>query len=184
MINHQEIVIVPYDPIWPVQFAELSAALAETLGSLALHIEHVGSTSVPGLAAKNLYIDLIIADRSSLPNIITAQQELGYEHEGDLGIAGREAFNRITSDVPRSGSGREWPEHHLYVCSEDNREYGRHVTFRDYLRRNPDSVSRYCELKHRLVKEFRFDRAGYSEVKSEFIVSILRDATSYNSLRD
>jgi GrpB-like predicted nucleotidyltransferase (UPF0157 family) len=87
------VVIVDYDPSWPATFEQLRDRLAATLGRLAVAIEHVGSTAVPGLAAKPIIdLDVVIADRIDLPAVIQRLRTLGYLHEGDLGVPGREAF--------------------------------------------------------------------------------------------
>jgi GrpB-like predicted nucleotidyltransferase (UPF0157 family) len=171
----QPVEIVSYDPDWPRAFAELRATLADKLGPLASRIEHVGSTAVPGLAAKPILdMNVILASDANLLPTIAALQELGYEHQGDKGIRGREAFRRQGNDVPRNGSGRVWATHHLYVCSAGNRELHRQIAFRDYLREHPEQGEAYGELKRLLAERFAYDRAGYSEAKTEFIVTILR----------
>ena len=174
MANLRTIEIVPYDPRWPAIFAELSRVVAGALGPLALSIEHVGSTSVPGLAAKPIVdMDVVIVSRSLLPDVLRALAPLGYIHRGDLGIAGREAFAHERPDVPRDGSGRVWPAHHLYVCPQDNAELGGHLALRDYLRAHPESALAYVELKRRLARQFPHDIEGYIEGKATFIQGIL-----------
>jgi GrpB-like predicted nucleotidyltransferase (UPF0157 family) len=166
--------IVEYDPQWPVTFDQLKQVLAEKLGDLALGIEHVGSTAVPGLAAKPI-IDqvVIIRSREQLPAVIDRLAELGYDHRGDLGIAGREAFGRREEDVPWDGTGRAWPVQHLYVCAQDNRELHRELCFRDHLRAHPEVAAEYAALKRALARRFRHDRAAYTEGKTSFVERIL-----------
>ena len=88
------------------------------LGSLAQHIEHIGSTAVPGLAAKPIIdIDVVIENDALLPAVITSLAELGYTHAGDQGIPGRQAFKRQGEYVPFvPGALHPWIDHHLYVC--------------------------------------------------------------------
>jgi len=87
------LVIKEYDPQWPVLFEELRVKFSGLLGNMVSAIEHVGSTSVPGLAAKPIIdLDVLLASASYLPETIRRLATLGYECEGDLGIAGREAF--------------------------------------------------------------------------------------------
>ena len=168
------IVIADYTPAWADTFADLSRVLGAALGELALGIEHVGSTSVPGLGAKPIIdIDLIIESRASLPSVVEALGKVGYHHRGDLGIAGREAFGREDDTVPRDGSGRVWPLHHLYVCGQDSEELRRHLAFRDHLRHEPDAVARYDRLKRELAERFRHDIDSYIEGKREFIEGII-----------
>lgn len=168
------VIIENYDPRWAEEFATLQPVLARAVGSLAIAIEHVGSTAVPGLAAKPILdIDLVIAKRDQLPQVIQALGVLGYFHRGDLGIAGRESFGRQDATVPRDGSGRVWMAHHLYVCAQDSAELRRHLAFRDYLRRHPQAAAAYAQLKRELAERFRLDREAYVEHKTGFINEIL-----------
>jgi len=169
------VIIGDYDPQWPVAFAALRQVIGAALGDLAVAIEHVGSTAVPGLAAKPI-IDLVvvIASRAQLPAVIAALARLGYIHEGDKGIPGREAFDRAGPDVPRDGSGQTWPDQHLYVCARDNAELARQLAFRDYLRAHPPAAAAYAALKRELAREFRHDREAYTDHKRDFVEGILR----------
>ena len=137
------IVVVPPDPGWTAQFESMRDTLTITIGSLAIRIEHVGSTSVPGLAAKPIIdMDVVIRRREDLPAVSSALERLGYRGRGDLGITGREAYDSAAGSVSAS-----WPEHHLYVCAENSRELARHLAFRDFLRGNPALRDRYAALK-------------------------------------
>lgn len=172
------IVIVPYDARWPAQFQALRQVYVAALGGVAIFVEHVGSTSVPGLAAKPILdIDIVIRSTGDLEPAVRRLADLGYRHQGDLGIAGREAFSRDgADDVPRDGSGRQWPEHHLYVCAADSEELRRHLAFRDALRADPRAVEEYAALKLALAEQFQHHRDAYSEGKTAFITRILQSA--------
>ena len=170
--------IVDYDPLWPVVFADLKRVIETTLGGLALSVEHVGSTAVPGLAAKPIIdLDVVIESEAGLAEVIDALSGLGYCHEGDLGIEGRQAFGRASHDVPYDDTGRTWPSHHLYVCPQQSQELARHLVFRDYMREHLDDALEYATLKHRLAEQFRHDMNSYVEGKGVFIERILRDAS-------
>ena len=161
------IIVVDYDPQWPKTFETLRSRLAEGLGSLAVAIEHVGSTAVPGLAAKPIIdIDVLLKSASDFPLVVERLASLGYAHQGDLGIRGREAF------AAPPGS----PAHHLYVCPTECQQYRRHLAFRDYLRSHPEEAAAYGDLKRSLAACFREDRPGYTIAKSEFIESLLERA--------
>lgn len=166
--------IVDYDPGWAETFAGISRVVAAALGPLALRIEHVGSTAVPGLGAKPIIdLDVVIESPRMLPLVVEALKALGYPHEGDGGIPGREAFGREGATVPEDGSGRAWPAHHLYVCPSDSEELRRHLRFRDYLRSHPDSAARYEALKRDLAHRHANDSDSYVAGKSEFVERIL-----------
>jgi GrpB-like predicted nucleotidyltransferase (UPF0157 family) len=158
------IVVVAYDPGWPVRFARLRDTLAAALGRLAVRIEHVGSTAVPGLAAKPIIdLDVVIAARTDLPAIIERLRPVGYAHQGDLGVGGREAF------VAPSGG----PSHHLYVCAADSAALARHLILRDLLRADPEAAGAYADLKRTLAARHRHDRAAYTDAKTAFIEALL-----------
>ena len=89
----KSVVVLPYDEYWAQAFELIKSEIQEALGSLALRIEHVGSTSVRGLSAKPIIdIDVVIKDYSVFDAVVAALKEIGYHHEGDLGIAAREVF--------------------------------------------------------------------------------------------
>jgi GrpB-like predicted nucleotidyltransferase (UPF0157 family) len=170
----RRITISKYDNTWPDAFCELSSALRRHLGPLAARLEHVGSTSVPGLAAKPIIdLDVVIESTRLLSRVSKCLREIGYIHEGDLGVPGREAFERLGRDVPRVGVGRTWSEHHLYVCAQDSPELRRHVQFRDYLRHDPDELAVYACLKRQLAAECGENRHAYTAGKARFIENIL-----------
>jgi GrpB-like predicted nucleotidyltransferase (UPF0157 family) len=174
------ILIVEYDPAWPVIFEHLRQVYASWLGELVGSIEHTGSTSVPGLAAKPILdIDLVLRAPEDLGEVIRRLSGLGYIHEGDLGIEGREAFKRMDEDVPWDGSGRCWMKHHLYALAEGSRELQRHLVFREALRADPRLVKEYAALKQELAQRFREDREAYTLAKSEFIESVLTRAQGF-----
>lgn len=130
-----------------------------------MSIEHVGSTAVPGLAAKPVIdIDVVIASEADLPSVISELAAIGYVYEGEIGIAGRHAF-RPPGDLPK---------HHPYVCAVDNRELQRHLAFRDHLRENKRDAQAYGELKCELAEHFGADRDGYAQAKTAFVEDVLR----------
>jgi GrpB-like predicted nucleotidyltransferase (UPF0157 family) len=158
------IVIVDYDPRWPAMFAQLRDRVAAALGPLAVRIEHVGSTAVPGLAAKPIIdLDVVIASRDHLPAVIRRLQPLDYHHEGDLGVPGREAFTTPPHTDP----------HHLYVCAADSAALARHLAFRDLLRAHPETARAYGKLKRSLAMRFGPDRAAYTDAKTAFTEAVL-----------
>ncbi|GII39050.1 hypothetical protein Pph01_40530 [Planotetraspora phitsanulokensis] len=160
---------MPYDPKWPEIFETLRRRLKAQLGDLAWRIEHVGSTAVPGLSAKPIVdLDVVIHSRDDLAEVITALRRLGYAHEGDGGIQGREMFT----------TPADAPAHHLYVCATGNRELARHLVFRDLLRADPMTARAYAALKADLAARFRSDRRGYSEAKTAFIEQALCSITN------
>jgi len=159
------IIIEDYDPRWPEQFEVLRARIAPVLGPLAAAIEHIGSTAVPGLAAKAVIdIDVLLRSAADLPEAINLLATLGYQYRGDLGVPGREAFRPPPNDLP----------HHLYVCAPECLEYARHILFRNHLRGHPEDARSYERLKRALAVEFRNDREAYNQAKTRFVEAVLR----------
>jgi GrpB-like predicted nucleotidyltransferase (UPF0157 family) len=158
------VLIQDYDPAWPDAFSRLAARIKAALGGLAVAVEHIGSTAVPGLAAKPIIdLDVALSSPADLPETIRLLATIGYAHEGDLGIVGREAFR------PPPGE----PRHHLYVLIAGANELQRHLAFRDALRANSGLRNEYAALKRSLAKAYKDDRSAYTEAKSAFITSVV-----------
>ena len=164
-MNTNHIIVVPYNPKRKNEFQKIKNEIYNALGNLALSIEHIGSTAVVGLSAKPIIdIDVVIKNHSLLNEVIKKLKDIGYIHEGDLGIKDRDAFKYENKP--------HLMLHHLYVCPQNSRELKRHITFRDYLRNNPDDVKKYSKIKERGAKLFPYDIEKYIEYKAEFINKI------------
>src|SRR6266536_4152019 len=171
----QPVYIADYDSRWSDCFESLRDQIVGVLGALAVQIEHVGSTAVPALAAKPVIdIDVVVGSMADLPSVAAKLRPLGYQPQGDLGVAGREAFT-----TPEGA-----PPHHLYVCAVDSPELARHIAFRDFLRAHPDAARDYAELKRCLASRFRNDRTAYTEAKTTFIEHVLATIASDSTPRD
>jgi GrpB-like predicted nucleotidyltransferase (UPF0157 family) len=153
---------LPYDPEWKIQFGLVRDMLAGALGEIALAIEHVGSTSVEGLAAKPILdLDVVIATRYDLPEVERRLVTLSFFHYGDGDIPGREIFRRTFED--------EFMAYHVYVCAQDSVELSQHLAFRDWLRSHPEDRDAYGRLKTELAARFPHDIDGYMAGKHDFI---------------
>ncbi|GAA0672682.1 GrpB family protein [Kitasatospora atroaurantiaca] len=166
-----DMIVVNYDPRWPERFEDLRQRLAPHVADLAVSIEHVGSTAVPGCAAKPIIdLDIVVSEEAVMPELISRLAGRGYRHEGDLGIGGREAFQGPPAV----------PGHHLYAVVAGSKPHLDHVLLRDYLRQRPDEVQRYSALKVALAQRFPADsegRAAYSAAKSAQVEELV--AKSY-----
>ena len=157
-----KVIVRPYDRAWKSDFEKIKAEIENALGDLIIDIEHVGSTSVEGMSAKPcIDIDVVIGDYSVFDEVVGRLAEIGYIHEGDLGIKDREAFKY--SDKPHLKN------HHLYVCPQYSEELHRHITFRNFLRENPDAVKKYSAVKETAARLFPNDIDKYIEYKSPCI---------------
>ncbi|WP_343745174.1 GrpB family protein [Chitinophaga sp.] len=173
-MENRTIIVVPYTTAWAETFERLAGIYRAQLGELVTGIEHVGSTSVPGLAAKPIIdIDIIIQGPAGLPSVVAVLERLGYTWRGDLGIPGREAFGRNADTSPLDGNGTSWPAHNLYVCVEGCTSLKNHLQLRNYLRQHPDAARQYGTLKQELAAKHPNDIDSYVEGKTAFITAIL-----------
>lgn len=161
----KHVVVLPYDEKWKQDFMDIKTELRQALGGLALSIEHVGSTSVEGLAAKPIIDIDVVVKKEKLNDAISALKTIGYDHEGDLGIPGREAFAYEGKEHLR--------QHHLYVCPEDSPELKRHLAFRDYLRMHPEAAIEYGRIKTEAAKRYPEDIDQYIAYKAPCIEKIM-----------
>jgi GrpB-like predicted nucleotidyltransferase (UPF0157 family) len=159
--------VVDYDPAWPAEFERLKSRVDDALGEVVVRVEHVGSTAVPGLAAKPI-VDLyaVVRDMDHATELLA---RIGYLDEGELGVPGRRGF--------------AWPpgekRHHLYICLEGDEGLVAVVRFRDYMRAHPDKAMEYGELKKQLAARHRDDREGYAEGKTSFVESALASVRNH-----
>ena len=162
-----KVIVLPYDAAWRLEFEQIKAELEAAVGELAVGIEHVGSTSVEGLAAKPcIDVDIIIEDMAVFDAVRCRLEKIGYIHEGDLGIAGREAF--------RYESKPHLRRHHLYVCPQTSAELHRHMIFRDFLRQNSDAAKKYGEVKMEAARLYPNDIEKYLAHKAPVIEEIYK----------
>lgn len=153
------VVIVDYNPAWPLEFERLRDRAAAAVGDLAVAIEHIGSTAVPELAAKPVVDLVIVVEPDDVQPVIECLTAIGYAHRGNLGVEGREAF-----DVPEGER-----VHHLYVSPTDSEELRAQLAFRDRLRTDRALATEYEALKRELATRFRDDRMGYTDAKTDFV---------------
>ena len=160
------VIVLPYDPQWALEFEKLRAFLSSVCGPLIVEIHHVGSTSVEGLSAKPILdVDVEIRSLDDYEAIKAKLADVGYCHEGDLGITGREAFKYDHGD---------FMAHHLYVCTSDADELKRHLAFRDHLRTHGQDRDTYALIKLNAALAHPFDIDAYMQDKNEIIQTLYR----------
>jgi GrpB-like predicted nucleotidyltransferase (UPF0157 family) len=161
--------LVPYDPKWPRRFARWRDRIGAALGATALRIEHVGSTSVPGLAAKPVIdIQVSVADIADEARYVGQLEPLG------LQLANRDDVHRYFSPVPEQPR-----ELHLHLCQAGSAWEREHLLFRDYLRAHPAAADRYLAGKRAAAITWRDDRWAYTEAKTDVVLDILGDAETW-----
>lgn len=158
------------DPSWPVLFEEEATRIREALGELAVRVDHVGSTSVPGLAAKPI-IDIQMSVSSMVPReaYVEPLRSLGYRWTLDPWSDEHEYFSRDENGARA---------HQIHVCQAEGSWERRHLAFRDWLRSHPDDAAAYVELKRRLAAQHPQDIMTYVDAKTAFIRSIEARALS------
>ncbi|MEW4370097.1 GrpB family protein [Paenibacillus kandeliae] len=166
--------VADYRPEWALQFRQIKELILQLNCPAILQVEHVGSTSVPGLAAKPILdIDLMIKDEAQLPEVSKALFTLGYIYEQLQLLPGREGYHRLDNAVPWCPGQQQWMKQHLYVCPQDSAELRNHLCFRDHLLQHPEAALQYGMLKKELAITSS-DRLDYTNRKTEFVHSILQ----------
>jgi len=167
------ITIDPYDPTWPARFDAEAVSIRRLLGELALRVEHVGSTAVPGLAAKPVVdIQVSVPSLEPIGHYIEQLFRIGYCHV-PLG-----PFDLV---YPFFRKPAIWPStHHIHLCVVGSEQEQRHLVFRDYLRNHPIVAAEYVTLKRRLALIHHgrtiASQERYSLAKSRFVNSVLKRA--------
>jgi GrpB-like predicted nucleotidyltransferase (UPF0157 family) len=162
-VEKRDIKIVEYDSTWPALFAKHAKIIGDALGSAAWRIEHIGSTSVPGLAAKPI-IDILVVVKDSTDESVYLHQ---LETTGYL-LRVREP---------------DWHEHrmfrtpdkdvHVHIYSDGCPEITRNLTFRDRLRRNANDRTRYEQTKRQLATQDWSDMNAYAQAKTDVIEDVI-----------
>lgn len=162
----REIVVVDYDPEWPEWFEQVRAHVWPAVEDIALRIDHVGSTSVPGLAAKPIIdMDIVVAGEADVRPGIARVKALGYRWLGELGIPGRQAFKPFEP--------LDLPAHHLYLVVENNRAHVDHWLLRDVLRNDADARMKYGDLKRLNAEACGGDIEVYGAMKASLVAGLL-----------
>ena len=153
--------IVDYDREWPVTFDTEKTRLEAALGDVAVRIEHVGSTSVPGMAAKPVIdIDVYVREIEPMEPYRQPLESLGYVFEFDPEFPDLHFFG-----YPRERSR----QFHVHVAKIGSRHQTRHIAVRDFLRSHPDAAADYADLKRSLATLHPRDREAYVSGKATFV---------------
>lgn len=159
--------IQPYSSTWIPDFENLKAELERGLSGTNYHIEHIGSTAIPGLDAKAIIdIDIIYSGQEAFEKIKSGLIQTGYYHNGNQGIADRDVFKR---------NGKQFHTildtiaHHLYVCQANSPALERHLLFRNQLRKNEEARLIYQQMKYELAEKAGQDKKIYAELKEMYI---------------
>ena len=157
----QHIIVSDYQAKWPLEYEKEKEAITDVLSDNCLAIYHIGSTSVPGLAAKPI-IDIMAAVRSleQVDRVSEEFCEIGYEYLGEFGIAGRRYL--------RKGGDERTHQIHIFQA-DDWKNIRRHLAFRDYMRTHGKEREEYAKIKKELARKFPCDIDGYCDGKEDFV---------------
>jgi GrpB-like predicted nucleotidyltransferase (UPF0157 family) len=159
----KHVVVEDYNPAWEIEFHKIEKELLSAIEGKVLAIEHIGSTAIKGLSAKPIIdIDIVIDD--NFAEVKELLSSIGYHHEGDLGIPGREAFKY-------EGKIHLMP-HHLYVCNQDSAELHRHIVFRSFLQEHAEWRDKYSAIKKEMALQYPYDIEAYMRGKAPVIEAI------------
>jgi len=158
--------LAQYSPEWAKIFEREEKLLQSSIGKYIIEIQHIGSTSIPGIVAKPI-IDIGVAIGRFEGGVVCIKplEGLGYIYNGENGIPRRHYFDKGDPTA-----------YHLHMLEQDSDEWKKHITFRDFLRNNEEAAREYARLKQQLAVKFRHDRLAYTNGKSEFVERILKTA--------
>jgi GrpB-like predicted nucleotidyltransferase (UPF0157 family) len=162
--------LVEYDARWPALFAAEDQRIRAASGTLALRLEHIGGTSIPGMCAKPV-LDIVAGGScdSSLEDYVAALERAGYDYRGEQGVPGRQYFRR---GQPRA--------YHVHLVEEGGPLWREYLAFRDYLRSHAEAARQFADVKRLLAARFSQDREAYTNAKSSHVQAILRLAGKCN----
>lgn len=168
----RKVEVIPYQEDWEKCFQVEKDLLITSLPQHEVSIHHIGSTSVPGLAAKPI-IDILAASNSLgvFEEITPNLEKLGYESRGENGIPGRRYFIKVTPTGDRLV--------HLHAYQKGNPDIERHLVFRDYLRLHPEQASLYGNIKLEAAKNFSWDIESYIAYKEPIIKELEQKAIEW-----
>ncbi|WP_332898692.1 GrpB family protein [Haladaptatus sp. CMSO5] len=169
-MSQTPIILDDYDTNWPAQFEAEATNINDAIGERIERIEHIGSTSIPGMPAKPI-IDMLVGVTSlkDADACITPLEALGYEYVPKFeDVMPNRRYFRKSEGKTRT--------HHLHMVETGSEFWTRHLAFRDYLREHPDVAAEYADLKRELAREHRHDIGAYTDGKDEFIRRVERDA--------
>ena len=165
-----QIQLFAYESGWQILFREERDQLQASIGEYVLDIQHIGSTSIPGMTAKPI-LDIGIAITNFVEGVrcIEPMEKLGYTYKGENGIPRRHYF---VKGAPRT--------HHVHMVEIESEEWRSNLLFRDYLIKHPETAREYARLKQELAKQFATEREAYQAGKDGFIKAVLHKARESN----
>lgn len=178
-VPRSKAVVVPYDPNWPALFEEEHRRITAAVGHIVAGVHHVGSTSIPGTAAKPILdIAVLLHEFEDGERCIEPLERIGYFHKGvdEVDIPGDRFFLRGHSPREGCSDGEVIRTHILHMYALDSPIRRNHFAFRDYLIAHPEVADEYARLKLILADKHPRDRESYRVGKDSFIEGVLAKA--------
>lgn len=174
-LKYGTVQVVPYDRRWAQAFLDERARLAAVLSAVACEIEHIGSTAVPGLAAKPI-LDIAVGRSrgTAATQIVSAIERLGYEYRGDAGADGGHILVRESAPLVRT--------HHVHVVELDGDQWTSYILLRDLLRSDAAARLAYAMKKAMLARRHPSDRRSYTAAKEVVVRDLLLEATAHQAV--
>jgi GrpB-like predicted nucleotidyltransferase (UPF0157 family) len=170
-IMADEIIIEDYNDEWPLQFHELGLMLRKSLGDIAVRIDHIGSTSVPGLSAKPI-IDVQVSVRQLEPMLEYKSkiEKVGFTHRSENPDLTKRYFRELPG----------YRRTHIHVRAEGSWSQQFALLFRDYLRCHQEDCEEYAKVKHQLAETYRNEREKYVDAKETIIWTVMNKASRWS----
>ncbi|AKA48181.1 hypothetical protein IX51_02660 [uncultured archaeon] len=173
--------VVDYDPRWPESYENEAETIRGIFGSNIVDIQHIGSTSVPGLKAKPT-IDIMVSVESLLAvdEVNSEMKKAGFEALGEYGIPGRRFFKKVRFVDPEN-----WVHSvHVHVFFRDDKEnLRRHLAVREFLKAHPGKAEVYGKLKAEVAAKHPNDNEAYISGKEKFVTELQKEAMEWYSRR-
>jgi GrpB-like predicted nucleotidyltransferase (UPF0157 family) len=161
-----------YSSEWPRKFADVADTVRPLLGDEIIELEHVGSTSIPGMPSKpQIDVLVVVKDLSVMPQYYDVMQEHGYTARGDYTNEGEEYYTKDTAEGNREVSIHVLPDGHHWATEL--------LDFRDYLRSHPDELAYYAETKEKMHRKFPNDYTNYYKGKLPVVLELIKRATEW-----
>ncbi len=166
-LRRKKVVLLSYNPAWKKLYEEEKKLISFVIGEQALDIQHVGSTSIPGVKSKPI-IDIAIGVESlkDRDTCIKPLEEMGYQYKNDSGVKGRYFFVKGSEDNRT---------HYIHLVKLNSEQWKNFIFFRDYLRKNKKAVEKYNILKEKIAEKYKDDRDTYTLRKSIFIKKVIKE---------
>lgn len=164
-LNKDVVELLPHDDTWSKEFEKEKKLLKKVLGKLALDIQHVGSTAIPGLMAKPI-IDIAVAveNASVLKGLIDVLSKAGYDV--------KDSINELGEILARKGTPDN-RTHYIHIEVINSLFWNNHILFRDYLLKHAEYIKKYEDLKKEMFERYKDERKLYTAAKNDFIEEVL-----------